>query len=167
MNTFTGERDWSVDVTPDAAGRAELKRLGITNKLREPKDTDTRKETFLSFRQKEFHLDKDGNKVANEPITIKDGQGNAWSGGLIGNGTIADVKFTIRDYGKGKPKGVYIQAIRILDLVPYEVQEFAPLSEDDEYFASGTPSTEAKNAPEEPATESTAEEPDLDDDVPF
>ena len=115
---------------------AIIKKAGITDKLRDPKDNDSRKETFLSFRQKELRKDKSGNMVANQPIKVVDAGGNKWDETkMIGNGTIADVKFTVKDNGKGRPKGVYIQAIRVLQHVPYEVQEFAPLSSDDEYFA--------------------------------
>jgi hypothetical protein len=43
------------------------------------------------------------------------------------------VKFKVTDYGKGKPTGVYPQALRILELKPYVRQEFAPLPEDSQY----------------------------------
>lgn len=157
LNTYTEEKEWSVDLTPDEAGRAEIKRIGISSKLREPKANDSRKDSFLSFRQRE--LKKDGSK--NDPIKVTDVRGNPWDQStLIGNGTIADVKFRMRKY-PGKPAGTYISAIRILKLVPYEVQEFAPISEDDEFFAEDEfgpePQSEVKAAPSVD---------DLDDDFP-
>lgn len=170
LNTFTDEREWSVDVTPDAAGLKELDRIGITDKLKTPKKGDPRKEDFISFRQKEFREDrKTGKKVENRPITIKDAAGNDWTGGLLGNGTVADVKFTVSKKVAGRPRGVYIQAIRVLQHVPFEVQEFAPLSEDDEFFASSAKGGNAAEAADtgrsdEPDTDSDAD--DLDD-VPF
>lgn len=157
LNTYSNENEWSVDVTPDAKGMLELKRLKLTNKLKNK--NDDRKE-FLSFRQKEFRTMKDGSKEANRPIRILDIKGQPWpEGKLIGNGSTADVKFVLAPPMPGKPNaGLYIQAIRVLDLVSYETQEFAPLSEDDEFFA------ETEGEPE--AQETTADY-DYDDDVPF
>lgn len=160
MNTYTEEREWSVDVTPNKDGLAEIGRLGLKDKLREPKENDSRTEDFISFRQREFRTDKSGEKVKNKPIRIVDIEGNEWpQSTLLGNGTVADVKFNLRDNGKGRPKGIYIQAIRVLDLVPYEVQEFAPISSDDEFFSERNDKPDTKG--ESPEAD------DLDDDVPF
>lgn len=163
MNTFTNEREWSVDVTPDKAGLAEIKRIGISKKLKEPKENDARKENYLPLRQREYRTDrKSGEKTPNQHITILDAQGQPWPANkMIGNGTVADVKFTVKDNGTAYPKGVYIKAIRVLDLVEYAIQEFAPLSEDDKFFAGEDTPTAS------PETASAADEPDLDDDVPF
>lgn len=126
------KRQWSVDITPDAKSRALLKANRLEGKLRTPHSKDSRKETFLTFTQDEFR--KDG--TPNEPITVKDAAGAAWpEGKLIGNGSVADIKFVAPPAKAGK-QGMYIRAIRILKLVPYQSQEFEPLSEDDEYFAS-------------------------------
>jgi hypothetical protein len=161
MNTFTEEREWSVDVTPNATGRDEIKRIGIADKLKTPKSNDSRKDTFVAFRQKEFRKDyKTGEMVKNRPIKIVDVQGNEWPANvMIGNGTEADVKFNVVKT-PGKPTGAYIQAIRVLSLVQYEIQEFAPLSEDDQFFAAGTPDAAAD-------TPSTEFDVDTDDDIPF
>ena len=155
MNSFTGEREWNVDVTPDAEGKALLKKLGIADRLRQPKEGDSRTEPFLSFRHKEMKAD--GTKA--EPIRIVDANNDAWDGRLIGNGSQVDVKFVVKDYGVGKKKGVYIRAIRVLDLVPYVSQDFAPLTSDDEFFSA---------ADEDKATEFTVQDAldELDDDVP-
>jgi len=165
LNTYTEENEWSVDVTPNSDGVSELKRLGISDKMKSPKDGDKRKEKFISFRQREFRTDaKSGERIKNEPVKITDVRGESWpENKLLGNGTIADVKFSVKDNGKGRPKGVYIKAIRVLKLVPYEVQEFAPLSSDDEFFA-GSDASEVEEA-EKPTTKRF--DPDLDDDVPF
>lgn len=157
LNTYTNEKEWSLDLTPDAAGLKELKRLGIMNKLRDPKDNDARKERFLTLKVKETRPDKKtGGVVKNEPPKILDIQGQPWGGGLLGNGTIADVKFRFVDYGT--TKGVYLQAIRVVKHVSYEVQEFAPISSDDEYFA------EPQSGGDTPAP---AVDEDMDDDIPF
>ena len=156
MNSFTGEREWNVDVTPDAEGKALLKKLGIADRLRQPKEGDSRTEPFLSFRHKEMKAD--GTKA--EPIRIVDANNDAWDGRLIGNGSQVDVKFVVKDYGVGKKKGVYIRAIRVLDLVPYVSQDFAPLSSDDEFF-----SADAEDKPADSFTVKDALD-ELDDDVP-
>lgn len=162
FNEYSGGKEWSIDVTPNAEGRALLKRLGISSKLREPKETDERKETFLSFRHKE--LKNDGSKA--DPIRIVDATNAPWDGRLIGNGSVIEAKFVVKDYGKGKPKGTYLRAIRVLELVPYVPQDFAPLDSDDEFFAAPTeqpPEPEIARLPEglEPEVD------DLDDDVPM
>ena len=175
LNTFTEEREWSVDVTPDKAGRAELKTLGASDKLREPKETDSRTESFLTFRQREYRDTPEGDRIANQPPRVIDVEGKDWpTNKLIGNGSVADVKFTLRDNGKGRPKGLYVQAVRVLKHVSYEVEEFAPLSTDDEFFAE--PQKEAANTALTPAPEKQTKvlkQPvrnnpdDLDDDIPF
>lgn len=150
---------WSTDVTPDAKSRALLKANGLDEKLRKAKGNDTRKETFISLRVLENRAD--GSK--NDPPKITTVDDKPWTGGLLGNGTIADVKVKVKDYGSGSEKGVYLQAVRILKHVPYEREEFEALSEDDEFFAAGETETAATGD----ETASTAADPDLDDDVPF
>lgn len=158
-NEYAKENQWSVDVTPDKEGMAELKRLGLTTGAKSKiKDKGDARGKFISFRQGEFKK----NGEPNEPIKVTDAQGNALPAGvLLGNMTKADVKFSYTDFGE--TKGSYIRAIRVLELVPYVSQEFPPLSEDDEFFAASVTPVVAEEAP----VENTAEEPDLDDDVPF
>lgn len=166
FNEYAKENQWSVDVTPNAEGMKELKRLGLAtgskSKIKNKKDD---RGDFISFRQGEFKKAKPGQEPEpNEPIEIRDAQGNLWPAGvLIGNGTIADVKFSYTDFGE--TKGSYIRAIRVLQLVPYVKQEFAPLSEDDEFFAGGPVAEEA--APVDTPLNSSMDERDLDDDIPF
>lgn len=160
-NEYTGEREWSIDVTPDADSRKLLKELGLNDRLREPKSGDTRTESFLSFRHREFKAD--GEKA--DPIRVVDAQTNPWTkeaNGLVGNGSEVNVKFVVRDYGKGKKKGMYIRAVQVVNLVPYVVKDFAPVETDEEFFAEGEPETEIARLPEgmEPVVD------DLDDDVP-
>jgi hypothetical protein len=103
-------------------------------------------------------LKKDGTKA--DPIRIVAANGTPWDGSLIGNGTVVDVKFIVKEY-PGKKSGVYIRAVRVLELVKYEAQDFAPLDEDDKFFAE---------QPEEDGTFARlpdAMEPDLNDDVPM
>jgi hypothetical protein len=155
---------WSVDVTPDAKSLALIESLDLEDKLRPRKKADEAKIAadgnrvgtgkFLSFR----HLLNRTDGGENEPIRIVDARGMKWSDGkLIGNGTVADVKVRVVDYGPGSDKGTYIQAMRILDHVSYESDEFGALSEDDAYFVS----TDIE------AEEQVTSEDDLSDDVPF
>jgi hypothetical protein len=159
MNDYAKERQWSVDLVPNEEGLKLLKKLGLSNKL---KDKNDGRGKFISFRQSEFK--KDG--TPNDAIVVTDVQGNPWPANkLIGNGSRGDIKFSYVDFGT--TKGNYIKAIRIGLHVPYVTQEFAPLSEDDEFFAQA--STDAA-APEEAADtpDETPDNPDdLDDDVPF
>lgn len=161
MNEFAKEKQWSVDVAPDAKGLAELKRLKLKDKIKNKEDG---RGDFISFRQSEFK--KDGSP--NDPITITDAQGNPWpENKKIGNGSIGDVKFSYTDFGT--TKGNYIKAIRVLKHVPYVAQEFAPLSEDDEFFAadaSDVTDMEPQAGDNTPA-ETPIHDTELDDDVPF
>lgn len=145
---------WSIDVTPNAESRALLKAVGISKKLREPGDTDFRKESFLTLR----HLENRADGGKNTSPEIKDGRGQVWDGRLIGNGTDVDVKVKVKDYGSGVEKGAYLQAIRVLKLVPYEGQSFEALSEDDEFFAASD---------EDNGTDPDFVAEDLDDEAPF
>jgi hypothetical protein len=170
LNKFSQEREYSLDATPiRKSDRDEIASIGIADRLKTPKADDTRKETFIHFRQREFRTDKNGEKVKNDPIKIVDVTGQPWGDKLLGNGTVADVKYTVVDYGPGKHKGVYMAAIRVLDHVEYESQDFAPLSEDDEYFANRESGTEASDAKvDTPDSAGNTPNPDeLDDDIPF
>lgn len=138
-----------------------MKKLGLSDRLRDPKEGDTRTEQYVSFRQKE--LRKDGSP--NDPIRIVDASNKTWNDRLIGNGSIVEVKFVVRDYGPGKKAGMYIRAIRVLELVPYETQEFAPLDSDDEYFAGNTDNEDTVEA-ELRRMDAENSQDDLDDDVP-
>lgn len=162
LNKFNGDKEWSIDLTPDADGLKELKRVGLTDRLRDPKDGDSRKEKYVSFRQKE--LRKDG--TPNDPIRIVDARNRPWGNDLIGNGSVVEVKFQAVDYGPGKKMGMYIRAIRVLELVKYATEEFAPLSEDDEFFAAEDEKTN-EDTVEAELKRMDAESDDLDDDVPM
>ena len=146
-------REWTFEFEPDEAGLAALKKHKLTDRLKEkddPKNPD--KGRFLVLRKKEFSADG----KENQPIRIYDAEDAEWDRTkLIGNGSKADVKIDIRDYGVGKKKGVYPVAIRVTDLVSYQSSEFGGMEKD-----GGT-------APaKKPKTKATFGE-DLDDDIPF
>lgn len=156
---------WSVDITPDKDSLAKLKSAGILNKLREPNDKDTRKDKFLTL--KVLQNDKDG-KVRldknDKPIVpaVQDVQGNKWDGGLIGNGSVADIKINVVDY-EGTT-GVYFQAMRVLKHVVFEGEDFAPVSEDDEFFSA---TTKDKEASFDNDTKPNPDDLDDEDSIPF
>lgn len=155
-------REWTIDVTPDADGIKLLKQLGVDDRLKNKNDERGK---FIQFRQRERRLDGSMNR----PISVVDVEGQHWpENKLIGNGSVVDVKFDYRDYGAGKKAGLYPQAIRVLDLKEYQRVEFAPLPEDDPY----APKEGAKEGqlpegmePEAPKVEKKEVDP-LDDDFP-
>ena len=117
--------EWTFEFTPDAEGLALFQQLGIANKM---KEKDGR--SYLKFTQKQ----KQANGKDNFPITVVDARNRPWDPNVkIGNDSTVEVKFKVVDYGKGKPTGVYPQALRVLELKEYVRQEFAPLPEDSEY----------------------------------
>lgn len=137
-----------------------LKELGLADRLRTPKATDPRKEPFMSFRHKE--LKADGEKA--DPLRIVDADNNPWDKRLIGNGSVVDAKFVVKDYGKGKKQGMYLRAVRVLELVPYIHQDFAPLDTDDEFFAKVEDTSDQVPFPLPEGLEPAVD--DLNDDVP-
>lgn len=152
---------WSVDVTPNEASREVIKKAGIGDKLKTPKKgpKERRKESFLPLSVLENR--PDGKK--NGPPKIESADGRPWDDSEIGNGSIADLKIKVVDYGD--TQGAYLQKVRILKHIPYESgdTDFEPLSEDDEFFGA-TVDEDVKKAD----TSGEAGNPDdLDDDIPF
>ena len=137
-------REWTFEFEPDEAGLKKLKELKLADRL---KDKYEDRGKYITLKKSE--LSKDGNP--NTPIRIYDKDNNDWEGALIGNGTSADVKLDVRDYGVGKKKGVYPVAIRVKELVEYRSSEFGAMDNDD--------------APVAPKAEPL--DVDLNDDVPF
>lgn len=157
-NNFDDYREWTVDVSLDKEGLALFKKLGVSDRLRDPKDGDNRGK-FYTFKQKEFRADG----TANDPIKIfgvgPGGDPTPWpEGKLIGNGSTLNVKFKFQPAEGKKKAGVYIRAIQVLDLIKYESQEFSTLSDDDKFFAAADDS--------ETAEDFGLVDADLDDDIP-
>jgi hypothetical protein len=153
---------WSVDITPDAKSREIIAKAGIKSKLRQPSEKDSRKETYLSLtvlknkKDGTPNLDRDGKQIVPKISSV---DGRAWDNSLLGNGTFADIKVKVKDYGD--TTGAYFQEMRVLKHVPYEGGGFAPLSEDDEFWPAN-----AAEATDKPST-ATDNPDDLEDDVPF
>lgn len=129
MNYGGDNREWTVDLSPDEDGMRLVNELGLEGRLKEKGDE---RGQFMAFRQREKRLDGS----LNRRISVVDSQNNPWpQDRLIGNGSVVEIRFDYRDYGKGKQPGVYPQAIRVLDHKEYAPVHFAPLSEDDPYAA--------------------------------
>lgn len=145
-------REWAYEFVPDDI--EFLKEHKLLDRLKDKEDAkNPDKGDYLVLRKPE--TTKAGEQ--NEPIRIYDADNMPWDGRLIGNGSEADVKLSIVDYGKGKKKGIYTTAIRITDHVPFETNEFGALD------------SERGVSPKKPAKKSakTTELEDLDDDIPF
>ena len=162
--------EWKMDLVLDDAGVEQFNdispdvsdRVKVNKKNKKTGELVYEGRPHISF--KHSQITKAGNE--NRPITVVDAAGNTWpQDKLIGNGSKVDVKFIVMDFGKGKFPGVYIRAVRVLEHVPYEVQEFEPISEDDEFYkeaeeAAANLEAEMTDAPE-------VEQDDLDDEVPM
>ena len=143
-------REWSVDFVPDDT--TFLKRHGLLDRLKEAKEPISG--PFIRLKKPE--MNKDDEK--NDPISIYTADNQPWDGSKIGNGSKADAKLTIADWGRGKKKSIWVKALRITDHIPFESNEFA-----------GMDSPEAGKAKPKPKaqTKPLSELDDLDDEVPF
>jgi hypothetical protein len=137
LNYNKDGQEWKFDFIPnDSTGAAkELGSVGVADRLRSLKDSEGNPrydgQEYMSFKQNATK--RDG--TPNVPIKVEDAFGNPWPEDvLLGNDTVADVKFVVIDNGKGKFHGVYPRSIRVMELKAYQSKEFAPLDENDPYF---------------------------------
>lgn len=153
MNYEGTGREWTYELEPEDV--SFLKEAKLLDRLKEKYED---RGPYLNLRKPE----KDREGQPNEPIRVYDENNEPWdSSKLIGNGSEADVKLRIVDYGKGKKKGIYTTAIRITNLVTYVSNEFAGMDSD----VSSKP-TKAKGKSSAAKTADTWGD-DLDDDIPF
>ena len=141
LNYNKDGQEWKFDFVPNdpKGARKELVAAGgakMNDRIRSLPDSEGTPryegEEYMTFKQNAAR--RDG--TPNQPIRVEDVYGNNWPEDvLLGNGTVADVKFVVIDNGPGKFPGVYPRSIRVLDLVPYQSKEFAPMDENDPYFA--------------------------------
>lgn len=135
LNYNKDGKEWTIDVQLDPSGVKQVKSLGLGSRI---KNKDNDMGDYLHFKQSET-ITVAGEVKVMDPPKVVDSKGNTWDPEKkIGNGSVIDVKFEVKDYGVGKQKGVYLKAVRVLKHVPYEPNDFAPLSEDDEFFAEGS-----------------------------
>ena len=165
LNYSKDGKEWKMDLVLDKDTVKEAKKLGIGDRIK-TKDAYLDGQPFMTFKQGEFR--KDGK--ANDPIPVKDIRGANWDPSkLLGNGTDVDVKFAVVDHGTGKKQGVYIRSVRVLNLVPYERQEFEPVDEDDPFYANLAAAEDivanAKGTDTDDVPFDTDDD-DLDDDLP-
>lgn len=130
-------KEWTFDFVPNDESLKEMIKNGLKDKIKGRGYNTGRtgqyadRDPFVRLVQKEFRTD--GKR--NDPIVVCDARNRIWDNDVkIGNESLAEVKVNVVDYGKGKPTGMYPQAIRILELVPYVRQEFAPLEEGNPYL---------------------------------
>ena len=180
---FDGDaREWTFEFEPDAESMDTLRENGLDDRVKDKRNKKgyEEREPFIILRRGEFKTDGD----RNDKIRVVDAANETWpSKTKIGNKTLADVKVQIVDWGPRKKKGIYPLAIRVLELVPYIPNEFAPLSEDDPHYQAAkqrhdeferdfgvTNDDHQESAPEEtedePIEEEAPEQDPLDDDVP-
>jgi len=151
--------EWTFEFEPDEDSVRQLEGAGIGDRLKDKRGKKgyEGREPYLTLKRSE--LTKDGEK--NEHIRVVDADNKNWNGGQLGNLTEADVKVTVVDYGPRKKHGVYPVAIRVLEHVAYEPDEFKPLADSD---------PRRKRAAERRGTELEEFNKDFgidDDDVPF
>lgn len=119
-------KEWTIEIKPDAEGMELLEELEVEDRVNKGENKDR-----ILFRQRAKRPDGEDNR----PLTVVGPDNKPWDQSkLIGNGTIVDIKFKYVDNGRGKKSSLYPQGVRILEHVPYERQEFAPLNEDDQFF---------------------------------
>lgn len=153
LNYEKTAKEWTFEFEPDEDGVAVLEKHKLADRLKTNKEG---RKPYIILRQKELNFEGKENK----PIRIYDEDDVAWDRSvLIGNGSGADVKVDIRDYGAGKKKGIYPAAIRITDHVEYQSSEFGGMNKNDEGERKAPAAK--KKAPVRGFAE------DLDDDLPF
>jgi hypothetical protein len=154
-------KEWRFDFIPldEQEARARLKKVGIADRLKQKEDY-LEGTPFLSLRQKATKKNGD----PNDPISVVDVTGQPWPDNkLLGNETVADVKLRVADYGKGFKRGVYVNGLRILDLVPYNRPVFDEMDEDDPY----NPKNQQQAVVDEEDEAEVETEDEEDDEVPF
>jgi len=176
VSNYDGDgKEWTFEFEPDDT--SFLKEFGLLDRLKDPlayaerleKKGETEKAEaarsvaegrgdYLIIRKPE--LNREGEK--NLPFRIIDENNEPWDDRLIGNGSKADLKLNIMEWGPGKKSSIYATAIRVTELVPYESDEFAGMD-------APKSETKAKKAPAKKANAkgSADELDDLDDDIPF
>ena len=164
-------KEWTIEFEPDDP--SFLKEHGLLDRLKDPlayadkleregnsekaaaqREFSAGRGDYLVIRKPE--LTKDGKK--NDPFRIYDQDSMPWEDALIGNGSKADFKLKITDWGPGKKKSIYATAIRITDHVEYESDEFAAMDREE-----GSGGKAATSKPKAKASKSD----NFDDDVPF
>lgn len=127
--------EWKVDLKLDPKDIKVLKAAGVADRVK-MKENYLDGAPYLTLKVKSERTDaKTGEKIPNDPPAIVDKDGEDWNPKkLIGNGSVVDVKIVVRDWGPGRPKGIYLNKTRVLKLVPYGGDDFPDLAETDEFY---------------------------------
>lgn len=150
-------KEWTYELEPDDI--SFLKEHRLLDRLKDKNAVDGRGE-YLFLKKPEKN--KDGK--TNLPIPIFDKDNNEWgTDRLLGNGTRVVAKLKITDWGPGKKKSIWTQAIRVEELVPYEGGGGAFGAYDGSNDAPAK--SAAAKAPKAKTKAPVLDE--LDDDVPF
>lgn len=142
-------REWTYELEPEDT--SFLKEHKLLDRLKNKYDD---RGPYLTLKKPE--LDSKGE--ANDPIRVYNADNEAWDKDtLIGNGSTVVAKLSVVDWGKGKKKSIYTQAIRVEELVPYVSSEFGGYDGE-----SAAPAKSRKTTKEK-----IMENVELDDDLPF
>lgn len=140
-------KEWSLDFMPDDI--SFMSENGLADRIK----TDAKGHIpgpYIRLRKNE--MNKEGEKMP--PIRIYDENNEDWDDRLLGNETKVVAKINIKDYGKGKKKGMYIQALRVEELVEFKSSDFGAYDK-----------VEGKTFTKKAVTKRPVD--DLDDDIPF
>lgn len=154
-------KEWKLDfILEDRKDLARLKALNVSDRVKQKEDY-LDGAPHMTLRQKTEQVEENGRKVWKNRLKIVDVTGQPWDETkLVGNGSVADIKLRIADYGRGMKAGIYIVGIRILELVPYNSSVMDELDESDPYFQKANQERQAVFLREEV-------EDDFIDDEPF
>ncbi len=143
------------DLFKEINGKAKVARDGIPYK--EEVDWDTKEPTGLvtiKFKRKE--TSNKGNIIP--PPLVIDSQRNPWPADtLIGNGSKVKIKFSAYGWdavtGAGRGLSLWLEALQVIDLVPYEARDMAEGFDDVEGGYVADTSTEGFERHEAPAAD--------------
>lgn len=162
LNYNKDGNEWSLEVGLNEKSKKILVELGEEARIKNKEDE---RGDFIRLKQSEFS--RAGKQLY--PPKVIDINDQPWpEGKKIGNNSICDVKLTFVDNGKGKKNSLWLNGLRVLELVEYNNNSgFAPIGSDDEFFKVKEEEVAAKPDGREALKEMTALGEDLDDDVPF
>lgn len=127
--------EWTMDLAIDKDTVAALKAEGLLNRI---KDKDDARGKFVVFKRKQFNSKDE----PNEEIRVVDKAQKPWDRKVkIGNGSDVEVKFRVWEYAP-KQRTMQIEAVRVINLVPYEVQDFPEYEEEGPAYGLETPDFE-------------------------
>lgn len=155
--------EWTIDLALDPAGVAQATAEISKKKL---KDSDAFG-PYIRFKQGTQYKDAvTGEMKTRKAPEVVDAAGKPWNPDVkIGNGSLVDIKAQVVDYGAGKELGVYLQKVRVLDLISYEADDFPELTGEDAQFKEAA-QAERPALREAPETVGDIMD-DLDDEIPM